>query len=222
MFTPEFMPILSAGKHSDPKQGACVMEYASFLAGEEWTDQPACTHPVLAAAARRVNDRLGDDARQGLLPLLPRLMGTSEGRDDRVLNVHLAVWSAEYVFDRVPESAKPAARAAIDAAVRWADDPSEENRKTAYAAYDAYAAGDHVYATAVYAVYAAAVYAAHADDAAYAAYAAYDAYDADDAADADGVAFLTGLIDEYDRLTRRTTTPVVTAEDLTRMAGLTR
>src|SRR4029079_8896408 len=49
---PERMPELSRGKHRKPRQGACFMELASFLAGERWTDHPACTHPLLAALAR--------------------------------------------------------------------------------------------------------------------------------------------------------------------------
>ena len=30
------------------------MEFASFLAGERWSDHPACTHPLLAGVARDV------------------------------------------------------------------------------------------------------------------------------------------------------------------------
>ena len=50
---PSVMPILSAGRHRSPRQGACFMEFASYLAGERWSDHPACTHPLLAALARR-------------------------------------------------------------------------------------------------------------------------------------------------------------------------
>ena len=32
------------------------MELASYLAGERWSAHPACTHPLLAALARDVND----------------------------------------------------------------------------------------------------------------------------------------------------------------------
>jgi hypothetical protein len=58
MTTPEIMPILSEGHHTSPKSGACIMEYAGFLAGESWTDRPQCTNVVLAEAARIVNDRV--------------------------------------------------------------------------------------------------------------------------------------------------------------------
>ena len=53
---PELVPVLSRGKHRSPRHGACFMELASYLAGERWSDHPACTHPLLAALARDVND----------------------------------------------------------------------------------------------------------------------------------------------------------------------
>lgn len=51
------------------------MELASFLAGEPWSDRPACTHPLLAALAREVNDRIGDEARQQIAPLVTEVIG---------------------------------------------------------------------------------------------------------------------------------------------------
>ena len=54
MTVPDFLPVLAKGKHKTPAQGACLMELAGFLAGEPWSDSPACTHPVLAAMARAV------------------------------------------------------------------------------------------------------------------------------------------------------------------------
>jgi hypothetical protein len=71
----EVMPILSAGKHRNPKRGACFMEFASYLAGERWSDHPACTHPLLAGLARFVNDHTSDAARPRLAPLIPSVIG---------------------------------------------------------------------------------------------------------------------------------------------------
>lgn len=65
----EFLPLLSQGKHRRPRNGACVMEYASYLAGERWSDHPACTHPLLGELARQVNDFISDEARQALVEL---------------------------------------------------------------------------------------------------------------------------------------------------------
>ena len=53
---PDMLPVLSRGKHRNPRKGACFMELASYLAGERWSDHPACTHPLLAAIARLVNE----------------------------------------------------------------------------------------------------------------------------------------------------------------------
>ena len=51
------------------------MEMASFLAGERWSDHPACTHPLLAALARLVNDHTSDAGRGELVELIPSVVG---------------------------------------------------------------------------------------------------------------------------------------------------
>ena len=177
MSAPDFLPVLSRGAHTSPKAGACAMEYVSFLAGEEWSDSPACVHPVIAAMARSVNDRLGDEERQTLLPLLARTMGTAPtGTDEEQcrLSVALAVWSAEQVTHQAQTAATRAARAAAACAAR---------------------------AAAAHQTFAAAAYAG--------------------AAAADPSGLLSGLLDEYDRLTGRTERPALTDDDLRRLAALT-
>ena len=79
---PDGMPRLSPGRHRSPRRGACFMEFASYLAGERWSDHPECTDPALAALARHVNDAVGDDARATLVPDIPRVIGL---RDERGL-----------------------------------------------------------------------------------------------------------------------------------------
>lgn len=79
---PDGMPRLSPGRHRSPRHGACFMEFASYLAGERWSDHPECTDPALAALARHVNDAVGDDARATLVPDIPRVIGL---RDERGL-----------------------------------------------------------------------------------------------------------------------------------------
>ena len=218
---PDFMPVLACGKHKSPTDGACLMEYVSFLAGERWTDLPLTTHPVLARAAQGVNDALLDRDRHLLLPLISGLMGTSAGSDDKVLHVRLAVWAARQVAHL---NADPRVEAAIVAAEAWCDTPDRAHATAAWkAARAARAAGGGAAATSVaagraayaasWAADAAAVY--HAD-ATY-AYAAVSAVTDPPAR----VQFLAGLIDEYDRLTGRTTRPEVTADDLARCAALT-
>jgi len=77
------VPVLSRGKHRNPRKGACFMEYASLLAGERWTDHPQCTHPLLASVARQVNDHISDGARSRLLGLIPAVIGLN-GDDPRL------------------------------------------------------------------------------------------------------------------------------------------
>ena len=72
---PDLFPILSPGKHRSPRTGACFMEFVSLLAGEHWSDHPACTHPLLAAVARHVNDHTSDPGRQRLAELIPSVIG---------------------------------------------------------------------------------------------------------------------------------------------------
>jgi hypothetical protein len=77
------MPLLSRGKHRNPSKGACFMEMASYLAGERWSDHPACTHPLLAGLARLVNDHTSDAARPRLATLIPSVIGIT-GEDPRL------------------------------------------------------------------------------------------------------------------------------------------
>ncbi|NEA32794.1 hypothetical protein [Streptomyces sp. SID13031] len=69
------VPVLSRGKHRNPRKGACFMEFASYLAGEPWSDHPACTDPLLAGVARDVNDCTTDAGRTRLAPLIPSVIG---------------------------------------------------------------------------------------------------------------------------------------------------
>lgn len=72
---PTLVPTLAAGRHRTARQGACFMEFASYLAGERWSDRPPCTDPTLALLARAVNDTLSDRRRGELLLDVPRVVG---------------------------------------------------------------------------------------------------------------------------------------------------
>lgn len=89
---PDLVPHLSRGKHRNPRKGACFMELASFLAGERWSDHPACTHPLLAALARHVNDQTSDAARPRLAALIPSVIGLTS--DDPCLDPRIALRAA--------------------------------------------------------------------------------------------------------------------------------
>ena len=89
---PELLPTLSRGKHRSPRKGACFMEFASLLAGERWSDHPACTHPLLAAVARHVNDSTSDAGRSRLAELIPSVIGLTG--DDLHIDAAIALGSA--------------------------------------------------------------------------------------------------------------------------------
>jgi hypothetical protein len=95
------VPVLSRGKHRSPRKGACFMELASYLAGERWTDHPACTHPLLAELARQVNDHVSDEARQTLLGLVPDVIGVT-GSDLRI-DLRIALRAARTALPVVSE-----------------------------------------------------------------------------------------------------------------------
>ncbi|GAA2244443.1 hypothetical protein N1031_14095 [Herbiconiux moechotypicola] len=94
------VPVLGAGRHRSPKSGACFMEYASFLAGERWSDHPACTHAGLAHLARAVNDLTSDQGRPRLAPLVPSVIGLTS--DDERLDLVLAVHAAALALPDAP------------------------------------------------------------------------------------------------------------------------
>ncbi len=89
---PEVLPMLARGKHRSPRKGACFMEFASLLAGERWSDHPACTHPLLAAVARHVNDYTSDAGRPRLAGLIPSVIGLTGG--DLHIDARIALRSA--------------------------------------------------------------------------------------------------------------------------------
>lgn len=85
----DHLPVLSRGRHRNPKRGACFMELASYLAGERWSDHPACTHPLLAALARLVNDNTSDESRAKLVGLVPSIIDLSS--DDLRVDARIAL-----------------------------------------------------------------------------------------------------------------------------------
>jgi hypothetical protein len=89
---PALLPMLARGKHRSPRKGACFMELASLLAGERFSDRPSCTHPLLAAVARHVNDHTSDAGRPRLAGLIPSVIGLTG--DDPHIDARIALRSA--------------------------------------------------------------------------------------------------------------------------------
>ncbi len=137
---------LSRGSHQ-PNGEACVMEAASQLLKEQWTDHPLGVDPQIAAFCRAVNDRFGDDVRAELQKRLPRIIKAKHLPDEYRFR-----W-AEFGRQEAIRAFGPVKGAMLAAL------PPIIDKAAAYAASAAYAAATN----------AAAAYAASAFDAAAAA-----------------------------------------------------
>ncbi len=117
MDLPDALPTLSAGSHDADNGEACVMEYVSLLAGEEWSDRPDCTHPLLAHEARTTNDLLRESDRSRLVPLIGRLFGTTE--DSPELRARLRIAQARQLVTLLEPDARAHVHAAVERAESW-------------------------------------------------------------------------------------------------------
>jgi hypothetical protein len=87
---------LSKGKHTSPEDGACVMELASMLAGEPFTDHPVSVCPVIGSFLRAYNDSIDDARRQSLYEYASKVVGSrSAQRAQQARADRLAQWADE-------------------------------------------------------------------------------------------------------------------------------
>lgn len=86
---------LSRGKHDSADEGACVMELASMLAGEPFSDHPRTACPVIADLLRSYNDTIDDRRRQDLYDYASRVVGSrSTSTVERNRRARIRQWSA--------------------------------------------------------------------------------------------------------------------------------
>ncbi|KAA1419942.1 hypothetical protein FE697_018795 [Mumia zhuanghuii] len=117
---PELVPVLSPGKHRNPRKGACFMEFASYLAGERWSDQPACTHPLLAGLARLVNDNVSDVTRRSMVELVPRVVGLNS--PDPRIHAAICIRTATIALPLSPRAHQRALAVGLLAVERYLED----------------------------------------------------------------------------------------------------
>jgi hypothetical protein len=87
---------LSKGKHSSPETGACVMELASMLAGESFSDHPGSVCPAIAGFLRSYNDSIDDRRRQDLYPYAAKTVGSrSTAAVERERARRLLQWASQ-------------------------------------------------------------------------------------------------------------------------------
>ena len=88
---------LGKGKHSSPDDGACVMELASMLAGESFTDHPSSVCPVIGSFLRAYNDSIDDERRQDLYTYASKVVGSRTSADvQRVRAEYLSAWAQQF------------------------------------------------------------------------------------------------------------------------------
>ncbi len=101
---------LSRGRHTSPDHGACVMELASMLSGEGFSDHPRSVSRPIASFLRGYNDLLDDRRRGDLYHYAAQTVGTAgsgvieEARADRLLAWADRLWeyrAARSVLDRI-------------------------------------------------------------------------------------------------------------------------
>ncbi|MGH2875051.1 MAG: hypothetical protein ACRDNJ_11140 [Solirubrobacteraceae bacterium] len=88
--------VLSHGKHSEPGDGACVMELASMIAGEPFSDRPRAVCPVIAALLRAYNDAVDDRRRQDLYACAAQAVGTRSSVEvERLRLARIREWTLQ-------------------------------------------------------------------------------------------------------------------------------
>ena len=91
---------LSRGRHSSPEHGACVMELASMLAGEGFSDHPRSVSRPIASFLRGYNDLLDDRRREDLYGYAARAVGTADcGEVEEARAARLLAW-ADALWER--------------------------------------------------------------------------------------------------------------------------
>jgi hypothetical protein len=152
----DFLPLLSRGKHRRPGKGACFMEFASHLAGERWSEHPACTPSCEPSSlgrstttppighGRRWSDSFQCDRRDRLRsahrrPDRPATDGPARRRRRVQRITATAVLACERVLADV--DGRPAARGASRAATHWPSLPPRPNGRGASAAVSPSPAG---------------------------------------------------------------------------------
>ena len=96
---------LSRGRHSSPEHGACVMELASMLAGEGFTDHPRSVSRPIASFLRGYNDLLDDQRRADLYRYAAQTVGTASSPTVEHARIeHMLAWADRLWIERSSKS----------------------------------------------------------------------------------------------------------------------
>jgi hypothetical protein len=129
---------LCRGAHVSPDKGVCVMELASMLAGEKFSDRPRSVSPVLCRFLRAYNDLLDDDRRQDLYPIASRVVGSAASKAVECSRAERCIEWIERSGHRVPWTLRlrPGPPAGSLAAKTAAADATDEGHRRALALVD--------------------------------------------------------------------------------------
>jgi hypothetical protein len=91
---------LSKGKHLSPEHGACVMELASMLGGERFSDHPRSVSRPIASFLRSYNDMLDDERRQDLYAYASMTVGTASSPEVENARVERLIQWGDEMWER--------------------------------------------------------------------------------------------------------------------------
>ncbi len=96
---------LTRGRHSSPEHGACVMELASMLAGEAFSDHPRSVSRPIASFLRGYNDLVDDRRRADLYRYAAQAVGTAASAEvEEARAARLLAWGDECWRERSERS----------------------------------------------------------------------------------------------------------------------
>jgi hypothetical protein len=110
---------LEPGRHRSSDDGVCVVELASMIGGEKFTDRPDCVCPVVGSFLRCWNDGVGYADRQRLEPYASLMVGTGGYRRISRIRRDICLSYAGADLDRGPLG-RVAARLRMRARIAWA------------------------------------------------------------------------------------------------------
>src|SRR3954452_8357570 len=111
---------LARRRHASRQAGVCVMELASMLAHEPFSDRARSISPTIGAFLRTYNDGLDDDRRQGLYPVAAAIVGSAARRGGLRQRIELCLAFAREHGARSPGRGAALGLATPEAAGAWA------------------------------------------------------------------------------------------------------
>jgi len=111
---------LARGRHATRHAGVCVMELASMLADEPFSDRPASVSPTIGAFLRTYNDGLDEERRQDLYSVAAAIVGSARRRAIERERINRCLEFALAHHGRTPASRASLALATPEPAGAWA------------------------------------------------------------------------------------------------------